>query len=135
MGRESQGWAAKELSEKGLKVLLLERGPDVKHIEGYSTALLNPWDFPYRGRLTTQVKEEYPVQARKFALTEATTHLMTRDIMYPYEEKNPFNGLEHLLWGDVRWYGDDKVTGGVITTLKRIYGTDMGSIGPFGIKT
>jgi len=110
------GWAAKELSEKGLKVLLLERGPDVKHIEGYSTALLNPWDFPYRGRLTTQVKEEYPVQARKFALTEATTHLMTRDIMYPYEEKKPFQwtrafvvGGRSLVWGrqSYRWSDHD----------------------------
>ena len=31
----SGGWAAKELTEKGLKVLLLERGRDIEHIKGY----------------------------------------------------------------------------------------------------
>ena len=46
----SGGWAAKELTQKGLKVLMLERGRDIKHVEGYTTATNNPWDFPHRGR-------------------------------------------------------------------------------------
>ncbi|GAA4435419.1 GMC family oxidoreductase [Ravibacter arvi] len=108
----SGGWAAKELTEKGLRVLLLERGPDVKHIEGYETALKAPWEFPHRGRLTNEVKENYPVQARKYALTEATTGLMTQDIRYPYLEAKPFQwtrafvvGGRSLVWGrqSYRW--------------------------------
>ena len=35
----SGGWAAKELTEKGLKVLMLERGRDVKHITDYPTTV------------------------------------------------------------------------------------------------
>ena len=31
----SGGWAAKELTEKGLKVLLLERGRNVEHVKDY----------------------------------------------------------------------------------------------------
>lgn len=108
----SGGWAAKELTEKGLRVLLLERGPDVKHIEGYDTAMKAPWELPHRGRLTNEVRENYPVQARKFALTEATTGLMTRDVLYPYIEEKPFQwtrafvvGGRSLVWGrqSYRW--------------------------------
>ena len=47
----SGGWAAKELTEKGLKTLLLERCRDVVHIKDYPTATLNPWDFTHRGRM------------------------------------------------------------------------------------
>ncbi len=106
------GWAAKELTEKGLRVLMLERGPDVKHIEGYTTAMKAPWEFPHRERLTREIKEQYPVQARKYALTEATTGLMTRDVMYPYIEEKPFQwtrafvvGGRSLVWGrqSYRW--------------------------------
>ena len=47
----SGGWAAKELCERGLRTLVLERGRDVKHLEDYPTALKNPWDLPHRGKL------------------------------------------------------------------------------------
>ena len=49
----SGGWAAKELTEKGLKVIMLERGKDVKHVTDYDTAMKKTWEFPDRGRLTT----------------------------------------------------------------------------------
>jgi choline dehydrogenase-like flavoprotein len=49
----SGGWAAKELCEKGLKVVMLERGRDIKHIEGYKTATLAPWELEHRGKVTT----------------------------------------------------------------------------------
>src|ERR1700689_855126 len=49
----SGGWAAKELTENGLKVLLLERGRNVEHITGYVDALKAPWEFPHRNRMTT----------------------------------------------------------------------------------
>ena len=51
----SGGWAAKELCDKGLKTLVLERGREVKHLEDYPTSTKNPWDFPYRGRLPLEV--------------------------------------------------------------------------------
>ncbi len=50
----SGGWAAKELTEKGLKVLLLERGPMVEHIKDYKSATLPPWEVPHRGRRTQE---------------------------------------------------------------------------------
>ncbi len=45
----SGDWAAKELCEKGLKVLVLERGREVKHGRDYPTASKAPWQFDYRG--------------------------------------------------------------------------------------
>lgn len=60
----SGGWAAKELTEKGLKVLLLERGRNVEHIKDYTTAMKKPWEFEHRGRLTELQKETHPVQKR-----------------------------------------------------------------------
>ena len=54
----SGGWAAKELCEKGLKVLMLERGRDFKHIEDYKTANKEPWEFEHRGRTTTEQKKK-----------------------------------------------------------------------------
>ena len=44
----SGGWAAKELCEKGLKVVMLERGRDIKHITDYKTATLAPWELEHR---------------------------------------------------------------------------------------
>ncbi|MGH2642831.1 MAG: FAD-dependent oxidoreductase, partial [Chitinophagaceae bacterium] len=48
----SGGWAAKELTEKGLTVLMLERGHQLIHITGYKTAMMKPWQFKHRGRIT-----------------------------------------------------------------------------------
>ncbi|MGL1432860.1 NAD(P)-binding protein, partial [Vibrio parahaemolyticus] len=41
----SGGWAAKELTEKGLKVLMLERGQNIEHIKDYVNANKDPWEF------------------------------------------------------------------------------------------
>ena len=48
----SGGWAAKELTEKGLNTLVLDRGRDVKHVEDYPTMWKEPWELPYGNRLT-----------------------------------------------------------------------------------
>jgi choline dehydrogenase-like flavoprotein len=58
----SGGWAAKELCEKGLKTLLLERGRDVKHVKDYPTANLDPWELPNRNMLTQEDIDTYPIQ-------------------------------------------------------------------------
>src|SRR5438034_10572462 len=58
----SGGWAAKELCEKGLKTLVLERGKNVVHIRDYPTAILNPWDFEFRGNHTEKEKATDPIR-------------------------------------------------------------------------
>ena len=50
----SGGWAAKELTEKGLKVLLLERGRNIEHIKDYVNANKDVWEFPHRMARPTQ---------------------------------------------------------------------------------
>jgi choline dehydrogenase-like flavoprotein len=50
----SGGWAAKELCEKGLKTLVLDRGRNVEHAKDYLTAEKHPWEFEYRGKATLE---------------------------------------------------------------------------------
>src|SRR3954451_7698433 len=80
----SGGWAAKELCEKGLKTLVLERGKNVVHLKDYPTANKNPWDFPHRGDMPLQTVNENPVVARCYAYTEATQHFFVKDTEHPY---------------------------------------------------
>src|SRR5438477_2149768 len=67
----SGGWAAKELAEKGLKVIMLERGMDIKHITDYKTTNLDPWEFPHRGMRTQKMINDYPVLRRDYVLNES----------------------------------------------------------------
>ena len=60
----SGGWAAKELTEKGLRVLMLERGRNVEHVKDYDTALMKPWEFKHRGKVTLEERRRQPVQTR-----------------------------------------------------------------------
>src|SRR6201993_2333157 len=75
----SGGWAAKELCEKGLKTLVLERGRNVVHLKDYPTATKNPWDLPHRGRVPLAVEKENPVVARCYAFQEDTAHFFVKD--------------------------------------------------------
>src|SRR5207244_1296854 len=59
----SGGWAAKELCEKGLKTLVLERGRNLRHITDYSTALKDPWQLPHNNRPTNADRAAQPVQS------------------------------------------------------------------------
>ncbi|MCD8538676.1 MAG: GMC family oxidoreductase [Leadbetterella sp.] len=109
----SGGWAAKELTEKGLKVLMLERGRELKHIEGYDTAMKESFDFPHRNRLTEQMKKDYWAGIRTgYTINESTQDLFVRDIDDPYEETQRFDwmrayhtGGKSLHWGrqTYRW--------------------------------
>ena len=56
----SGGWAAKELTEAGLKTLVLERGRDVKHVVDYPTANQMPYEFPHRGEIPREKREASP---------------------------------------------------------------------------
>jgi choline dehydrogenase-like flavoprotein len=107
----SGGWAAKELCEKGLKVLLLERGAPVQH-PNYPTSTLDPWEFPHRGRLTPEERKKHHIQARHYSITEETKHFYINDLENPYKETNRFDwirgntvGGRSLLWArlSLRW--------------------------------
>ncbi|MCB0686595.1 MAG: GMC family oxidoreductase [Saprospiraceae bacterium] len=100
------GWAAKELTEKGLKTLVLERGRDVKHVEDYPTAMMAPWQFKHRGYLTREEKEDYPIQSRKYNFDASSKHFFVKDVDHPYIQEKPFHwfrgyqtGGRSLLWG------------------------------------
>ena len=105
----SGGWAAKELTERGLKVLLLERGAPVSHGEDYKTEHIPPWKIPYGGKpLRELYKEEYPIQSKVHGFDETTRHFFNNDKANPYvyDEKKPFAwkranvlGGRSLLWG------------------------------------
>ncbi len=105
----SGGWAAKELCEKGLKTLVLERGRNVEHSKDYPTATTDLWNFKYRNTvLPKQLLDDNPVAARCYAFTEATEHFFVKDKTHPYVQEKPFDwikgyqvGGKSLIWG--RW--------------------------------
>ncbi len=108
----SGGWAAKELTEKGLKTLVLDRGRMVRHGE-YPTATKDLWEFPYGGRATQEDLKHYATAARtNYVVTQATRHWWADDFDHPYTETRRFDwvrgyhvGGRSLLWGrqSYRW--------------------------------
>lgn len=100
----SGGWAAKELCEKGLKTLVLERGRNVEHIKDYVTTFKTPWEFRHGGLNTEQDLHEDPVQSWKY--DEGNKHFFVRDKEHPYIQEKPFYwirgyqvGGRSLTWG------------------------------------
>jgi choline dehydrogenase-like flavoprotein len=89
----SGGWAAKELCDKGLKTLVLERGRMVQHLKDYPTATKNPWDFPHRGQFALDIKTEHPIVGRCYAFDEATEHFFVKDKEHPYIQEKPFDWI------------------------------------------
>ena len=102
----SGGWAAKELTEKGLKTLVLERGRMVKHPD-YPTATKDPWEFENAGRPTQEDLKQQGVQARTgYTIRQETKHWFVNDLENPYTEVNRFDwmrgyhvGGRSLMWG------------------------------------
>jgi choline dehydrogenase-like flavoprotein len=88
----SGGWAAKELTEKGLKTLVLERGRMVRHPD-YPTATKDPWELPYGNRITQETRHRKPVQSRTGYPTPANQHWFVDDLDNPYVEEQPFDWL------------------------------------------
>jgi choline dehydrogenase-like flavoprotein len=82
----SGGWAAKELTEKGLKVLMLERGRPLEHITGYAESNLDPWEYAHRGRITLAQKRTHPYLSRKYPYTEYNESFWFNDVDAPYTE-------------------------------------------------
>src|SRR4051812_30337954 len=86
----SGGWAAKELCEKGLKVLMLERGGPYEHIKDYKTANKEHWELPHRGATTQAEKKDYPVIHRGWAAQEQVMDAWANEKDCPYTEVKPF---------------------------------------------
>jgi len=108
----SGGWAAKELTERGLTVLLLERGRNLVHVKDYVNATKGPWEFPHRGGRTQQMVKDYPVLRRDYPLNEVNLDYWVKDSESPYTETKRFDwyrgyhvGGRSLMWGrqSYRW--------------------------------
>ena len=101
----SGGWAAKELCEKGLKTLVLERGRDVVHLKDYPTATKQPWEFTHRKGKTASMIKENPILDRCYAYNETSEHFFVKDAEHPYVQEKPYDwirgyqvGGKSLLW-------------------------------------
>jgi choline dehydrogenase-like flavoprotein len=112
----SGGWAAKELTEKGLKVLLLERGRNVEHVKDYVNATKGPWQYLHRGGRTHAMEEAYPVLKRDYPLNEKNLNFWVNEKESPYTEIKRFDwyrgyqvGGRSLTWGrqSYRWSNFD----------------------------
>lgn len=102
----SGGWAAKELTEKGLKTIVLERGRNVEHVKDYVNTNKNPWEFPHRGGRTQEMVENYPVLKRDYPLNEMNLDFWVNEKDCPYVEVKRFDwfrgyhvGGRSLTWG------------------------------------
>jgi len=96
----SGGWAAKELTEAGLRTLVLERGRNVEHVKDYTTATLDPWQLPHGNRPTVKDLEEYHVQKDLYIFGQDSKHFFVKDTEHPY------NAVK-----DFRWYRGYQVGG------------------------
>lgn len=108
----SGGWAAKELTEKGLKTIMLERGKNIEHVKDYVNAVKGPWEFPHRGGRTQKMIQDHPVLKRDYPLNEMNLDWWVNEQDCPYVEVKRFDwfrgyhvGGRSLLWGrqTYRW--------------------------------
>ncbi|MFT4738053.1 MAG: choline dehydrogenase-like flavoprotein [Cyclobacteriaceae bacterium] len=103
----SGGWAAKELTEKGLKTLVLERGRNVEHIKDYPTMNKQPWELPNGDKVSAEEMKHYEKQSRTgYTIKESTKHWWVKDTEHPYTETKRFDwirgyhvGGRSLMWG------------------------------------
>jgi len=112
----SGGWAAKELCEKGLKTLVLERGRSVVHLKDYPTANMRSWEFPHRGEMPRSFVDENPLITQAAGFGEDTAHFFIKDKDHPYVQEKPFEwirgyqvGGKSLIWGRAcpRWSSNE----------------------------
>ncbi len=106
----SGGWAAKELCEKGLKTLVLEKGRMVNHVDDYPTMMQDTWEFEWRGALSPEDQEKHHIQIRSGFVGDSTKHFFTNDLENPYQEKQRFD-----------WIRGNHVGGRSITWGKHVY--------------
>jgi choline dehydrogenase-like flavoprotein len=113
------GWAAKELTERGLKVAMIERGRKIEHQTDYTTETKAPWEMPFRGFGDQALyKSEYDVQMQSRGFDEWTQgHFVNdKDHRYQTTEKDGVQwrrgyqlGGRSLTWGRMtyRWGPQD----------------------------
>jgi choline dehydrogenase-like flavoprotein len=104
----SGGIAAKELCERGLKTLLLERGNDVDPGKDF-TDMVQPWEYKNGNMVPEEiVARDYAVQSQCYAFNETTKHMWVKDSDHPYStpEGKPFTwirgyhvGGRSIMWG------------------------------------
>jgi glucoside 3-dehydrogenase (cytochrome c) catalytic subunit len=101
----SGGWAAKELTEAGLRTLVLERGRNVEHVKDYPTAMKAPWELPHGNKPTQQDLADYPVQKDLYLFGQDSKHFLVKDVDHPYNAVQEFRwfrgyqvGGRSLLW-------------------------------------
>ena len=102
----SGGWAAKELCEKGLKTLVLERGRNIEPAKDFQETNKHPWELTHRGRRTNEDRTNSPIQSKVYAWTEASKQFFVNDLENPYEQVKPFDwirgyqvGGKSIMWG------------------------------------
>ncbi len=103
----SGGWAAKELCEKGLRTLVLERGRDLEHIADYTTTNSAPWQLRWLNRPSVEMLSRQPIQSKPgYLVNPATSSMFVDDIANPYVQKQPFDWLRgnhtggrSIMWG------------------------------------
>lgn len=108
----SGGWAAKELCEKGLETLVLERGRSIEHVKDYPTTFMSHWEIPHRGRMPKAFLDENPLISKAAGFGSDNAHFFIRDKDHPYIQEKPFDwirgyqvGGKSLTWGRAcqRW--------------------------------
>ncbi|HEV7349791.1 GMC family oxidoreductase [Telluribacter sp.] len=108
----SGGWSTKELCDKGLKTLVLERGRDVRHVTDYPTTMMQPWEFEHNGQIKREVREANPIASKCYAFHEGSQQFFLKDEQQPYIQDKPFDwirgnqvGGKSLMWarGTQRW--------------------------------
>jgi len=102
----SGGWAAKELTEKGLTVLMLDRGHALEHVTGYAETNKDPWQYAHRGRITIEQRESHQFLARDYPYSEHNADFWFKDADAPYTESKRFDwfrpnivGGKSIMWG------------------------------------
>jgi choline dehydrogenase-like flavoprotein len=103
----SGGIAAKELTERGLKVLVLERGHHIEHVADYQDAQM-PWELPNNNRIPEdELARDYAVQRQCYAVNAATKQFWVKDSEHPYTtpEGKPFAWIRgyHLGGRSIMW--------------------------------
>ena len=103
----SGGWVAKELTERGLKTLVIERGRHIEHGADYTDSL-SPWELPNANHVPEEeVARDYPIQSTIYAFNAATKHYWVKDSEHPYSTppNKPFSGIRgyHLGGRSIMW--------------------------------
>jgi len=108
------GWAAKELTEKGLRTLVLEAGRPIVPEQDY-VEHVPPWEMKFRGLRDRRLqKEDQPIQSLCYACDELSSKFFISDKEHPYitDDGKPFLwirgrqvGGRSIVWGrqSYRW--------------------------------